>query len=269
MLMDKAVILAAGRGTRMQRAQESATLDASQADVASRGIKALMPVGRPFIDYVLAGLADAGYRQVCLVTGPDHQVLREYVRQFDGGRLRIEFATQREALGTANALAAAGEYVDGDDFLMINSDNYYPLSALRGLRAVNGAAVAAFRPAGLSRGNIAAERIRNFSILAAGADGRLERVIEKPSQECLSQHNTDILVGMNCWRFTPAIFQACQAIPRSARNEYELTDAVAYAIAELGERFEMLVVDEPVLDLSTRADVAEVSRRLASVEVRL
>ncbi len=74
---------------------------------------------------------------------------------------------------------------------------------------------------------------------------------------------------MNCWRFTPTIFEACRAIPRSARNEYELTDAVAYAIAELDERFEMLVVDEPVLDLSTRADVIEVTRRLASVEVRL
>ncbi len=131
-----------------------------------------MPVGRPFIDYVLAGLADAGYRHVCLVIGPDHSTLREHVRRFDGGRLAIHFAVQREAHGTANALAAAAGFVGDETFTMINSDNYYPLSALCGLRAMAGAAVAAFRPAGLSRGNISAERFRNFAILAAGADGR-------------------------------------------------------------------------------------------------
>ena len=134
---------------------------------------------------------------------------------------------------------------------------------------MSGSAVAAFRPEGLCRGNIAAERIRNFAILSVGGDGHLERVIEKPSDEMYSRIKDGVLVSMNCWRFTPVIFEACRAIPRSVRGEYELTDAVSYAIDKLGERFEVLVVDDPVLDLSTQADVAEVARRLASVEVRL
>jgi glucose-1-phosphate thymidylyltransferase len=74
---------------------------------------------------------------------------------------------------------------------------------------------------------------------------------------------------MNCWRFTPAIMDACRKIHPSPRGEYELTDAVNYAIEQIGERFSILAVNEPVLDLSTQADVAEVTRRLADMEVNL
>jgi glucose-1-phosphate thymidylyltransferase len=267
--MDKAVILAAGRGTRMQRAHDSVALDAQQSEVARSGLKAMMPVGRPFIDYVLSGLADAGYRRACLVTGPDHGALREHVGAIDGGRLEIEFATQHEPLGTANATAAAAEFVDDDNFLLINSDNYYPATALAGLLSLNGPAVAAFRPEGLCRGNIAAERICNFAILAVDANRRLKCVIEKPDDHMYAAMKDDLLISMNCWRFTPNIFEACRVIPRSARGEFELTDAVSHAIDKLGERFEVLPVDEPVLDLSTQADVNEVARRLAAVEVQL
>lgn len=268
--MDKAVILAAGRGTRMQRAHESANLDARQIDVAQSGLKAMMPVGRPFIDYVLSGLADAGYRRVCLVTGLNHDVLREHVRPFNSGRIEIEFATQHEPLGTANAMAAAADFVADDAFLLINSDNYYPVSALAGLRSLSGSGVAAFRPTGLCRGNITAERIRNFAILKLdGGSKHLQRVLEKPDDQTYETVKDKLLVSMNCWRFTPAIFEACRSIPKSARGEFELTDAVSHAIDRLGEPFEVLVVDEPVLDLSTQADVSEVTRRLASVEVRL
>ena len=267
--MDKAVILAAGRGSRMRRVQESSQLTASQAEIARTGLKAMMPVGRPFIDYVLSGLADAGYREVCLVIGPDHGALSDHVRSYKEARLKIHFAIQPDALGTANALAASSEFVGDDSFLLINSDNYYPGSALHGLRSVEGSAVAAFRPEGLLRGHIPAERLRNYAVLPVSQDGILERVVEKPGEELFSRLKDTALISMNCWRFTPIIFDACRTIPRSARNEYELTDAVSYTIAQMGERFKVLVVNEPVLDLSTQADVSEVARRLASIEVRL
>src|SRR2546422_8404795 len=58
----KAVILARGLGTRMRRSDPTAVLDARQAAVAETGVKAMIPVGRPFLDYSLSALADAGYR---------------------------------------------------------------------------------------------------------------------------------------------------------------------------------------------------------------
>lgn len=268
--MDKAVILAAGRGTRMQRAHGGAGLDTQQADVARSGLKAMMPVGRPFIDYLLSGLADAGYRSACLVTGRNHDTLREHVRQFNGGRLTIDFATQHEPLGTANAAAAAADFMHDEPFLLINSDNYYPTTALRQLRSLSTAGIAAFKPEGLRRGNIAAERIRSFAILKLDEEHKhLRRVIEKPDDQTYAAIEDNILVSMNCWRFTPIIFDACRSIAKSSRGEFELTDAVAYAIDRLGESFEAVIVDEPVLDLSTQSDIAEVTRRLADIKVRI
>ena len=55
----KAVILARGLGKRMRQADEHASLDPKQAAVADQGIKAMIPIGRPFLDYVLSALADA------------------------------------------------------------------------------------------------------------------------------------------------------------------------------------------------------------------
>jgi glucose-1-phosphate thymidylyltransferase len=69
---------------------------------------------------------------------------------------------------------------------------------------------------------------------------------------------------MNCWRFSPAIFEACRRVQTSSRGELELPDAVAVAIAELGESFRVVPCDEPVLDLGRREDVAAVAEILAS-----
>jgi NDP-sugar pyrophosphorylase family protein len=72
----RAVILARGLGTRMRKADSTARMSGDQAHVASTGVKALIPIGRPFLDYVLSALADAGVHRICLVIGPEHDVLR-------------------------------------------------------------------------------------------------------------------------------------------------------------------------------------------------
>ncbi|CAM4084774.1 hypothetical protein [Helcobacillus massiliensis] len=81
-----AVILARGLGTRMRREDPSAALTAEQAAAAGSGVTALIDVGRPFLDYVISALADAGVTDVCLIIGPEHDALREYVRATSGGR---------------------------------------------------------------------------------------------------------------------------------------------------------------------------------------
>ena len=253
----------------MRRVQDSAQLTTRQAEVAQTGLKSLILVGRPFIDYVLAGLADAGYRRVCIVIGREHDALRAHVCNYRQSRLDIHFAIQKDPLGTANALAAADVSVGNNPFLLINSDNYYPQSALLSLRLAHGPAVAAFQLEGLRRGNISDERLKSFAVLTSNADGTLRQVVEKPIDVFHSRGNEPLLISMNCWRFTPTIFEACRAISPSVRGELELTDAVSYAVEILGEKFKVLVVNEPVLDLSTQTDIAEVSRRLASVKVQL
>ena len=269
--IDKAVILARGLGTRMVKRNNAADLDAEQAAVADTGIKALIPIDRPFLDYVLSVVADAGYTKVCLVIGPEHKELREYYgKELQTERLEISFAIQAKALGTADAVLAVEEFAEGEDFAVINSDNHYPMEALSGLRELDGVGTALFDRENMFGGsNIPHERLRAFAVAKISDDGYLQKIIEKPDEQTLEALGDPIYISMNCWRFGPKIFEACRAIEPSPRGELELPDAVQYAMDELGDRFEAVCVKGAVLDLSYRSDVLPVAKKLSGVEVKL
>jgi dTDP-glucose pyrophosphorylase len=267
---EKAVVLARGLGTRMRRPDQAASLDADQAAVADTGVKALIPVGRPFLDYGLAALAEAGFRRVCLVVGPEHNALRDYYgRQLRPRRLSVEFAVQREPRGTADAVLAAADFAGSDPFVVLNSDNYYPIEALRALRSASGSATAMFDWESMLAGNVPEERLRRFAVAQIDASGRLRQILEKPDEAAWAALPRPIWLSMNCWRFGPSIFPACRAIPLSSRGELEIPDAVQYAIHTLGEPFAALLVRAPVLDLTSRADIAALADFLAGIEVNL
>ena len=268
--MDQAVILARGLGTRMRKQDSAVALDSAQAAAAECGVKAMIPIGRPFLDYVMTVLADAGCRRVCLVVGPEHGLMRDYYARLQPKRLAIEFAVQVEPRGTADAVAAVEAFAGQEPFLVINSDNHYPLEAIRGLRSASGPALAVFdHDAMLAASNIPAERIARFAVVEVDADGCLKRVLEKPDEATLARLPKPLGLSMNCWRFGPAIFEACRSIAPSPRGELEITDAVQYTIDRLGERFRAIWCTAPVLDLSSRSDIEPVAKRLADVEVNL
>jgi dTDP-glucose pyrophosphorylase len=260
----KAVIMARGLGTRMRKEDESAALSNDQMAAAGSGIKAMIPIGRPFLDYVLSGLADAGFSRACLVIGPEHQVIRDYYSiQSPPKRIGVEFAVQQQPLGTADAVLAAKDFAGEDLFLVINSDNYYPVDSLRVLREMGSAGVALFdRDRLVAESNIPEDRVLRFALAEISDDGHLARILEKPSEDVVRQLSLPIYVSMNCWVFSPAIFRACKSIHLSARGELELTDAVQYAIEELKERFRVLPFQGAVLDMSSRSDIAIVAEKL-------
>ena len=266
----KAVVLARGKGTRMQRAASDAAATAEQARIADTGVKGMIPFRRPFLDYVISGLADAGCRQVCLVIGPEHDSVREYYERVRvPERVEVAFAVQPDARGTADAVLAAETFAGGDPFLAINADNYYPVAALRALTALDGQGLAAFpRAALVAESNIDPARIRSFALLTIDAHGDLADIVEKPDADTESRHGDRAAVSMNCWRFGPSIFEACRRIEPSARGEIELPSAVRFSIQVLHERFRAIRVDAGVLDLSRREDIAGVERRLADVDPR-
>ena len=262
----KAVILARGLGTRMRREDERASLDPVQAAAAASGVKAMISFGRPFLDYVLSALADAGLEEVCLVIGPEHVAVREYYTETaPPRRMRVAFAVQEKPRGTADAVLSAEEFAAGGDFLVINSDNYYPVSALAALAGLAEPGVALFERASLiATSNIPAERIASFAVCVVGADGYLEEILEKPDEKTLAGLGPDLPVSMNCWRFPSAIFAACRRVPLSPRGELELPMAVREAI-RAGVRFRVLRCREGVLDLSRRSDIAAVAERLRGI----
>ncbi|MDU7431668.1 MAG: nucleotidyltransferase family protein, partial [Cutibacterium avidum] len=141
----KAVIMARGLGTRMRKAAVGVSLTAEQASAAQAGVKAMISLdGRPFLDYVISSLADAGFDQFCLVIGPEHDLIRNYYDSCEKSRVEITYAIQEQPLGTADAVAAAEDFAGDDRVLVVNSDNFYPEDAVARLREVPASATLGF-----------------------------------------------------------------------------------------------------------------------------
>ena len=266
-----AVIMAGGLGSRMRRRDETAALEASQVAAADAGVKGMIPIKRPFLDYVLSALADAGITDVLLVIGPRHDAVRQYFTvEAPPRRVQLQFAVQPSPIGTANAVTVAadalGEAFGAEPFLVLNADNYYPVNAFRELAAHDSAGVVAFDGDALVReGNIDAERVRAFAVLDVGSDGLLHGIIEKPGDAFDLTSASAQWVGMNLWAVTPAIVDACRRVAMSSRGEFELPEAVGLALRE-GVPVRAVRLRAPVLDLSRRTDIASVVARLTSVD---
>ena len=247
------------------RAGPRASLDAAQAAAADAGLKAMMPFGRPFLDYVLDSLADAGFGEVALVLGPEHESVREYYRALSTRRITIRFAEQAQPLGTADAVWSAREWAGAEPFVVLNADNLYPADALARLASGTGPALPGFVRDSLG---IPIDRIGSFALLESDVRGQLTRIVEKPGTEAVRLAGPGALISMNIWRFDERIFGPCRDVPVSPRGERELPQAVALAL-DRGLTFEVFPAAGPVLDLSRRDDVAAVARALEGRPVSL
>lgn len=274
MQVHKAVVLAAGVGSRMQASACDARLTPQQRRAADDGLKGLMPFEQPFLDYVIATLAQAGIAEVCLVVGPRSRALRDYAENAVGGP-RVTTAIQRRPRGTADALLAAREFTAGGPFLVLNSDTYYPLPALESLASLDGWGLLVVERDATARDpttHLSADRLASFAVVTTSGSGDALEVAgleEKPGRERLDALPAPVYLSVNGWRFDAAIHDYCAGLTPSSRGEYELPSA-ALAAVEAGVVIR-LVPATGVLDLSTRDDVAEVARLLppsSSLEAR-
>jgi len=270
-----AVILARGLGSRL-RADDGVPLTEEQRAAAAAGDKGLMPVaGRPFLDYLLHELADAGVTDIVFVVSPDDTLIRQrYDTDHPPSRLRVRYAVQQEPRGTAHALLSARDAVCAalgaptDDarqrhFLMCNADDLYPSASVRALVELGGPGLIAFdADALLAGGTMEPERIRAFALLSIAEDGTLREIIEKPAVDHPLAVAPQRWVSMNLWRFTDAIFGDCESVTPSARGELELADAVRHAMAR-GERFMIVPQHVAVPGLTHRRDISALDTLLA------
>ena len=180
----RAVVLARGLGTRMREADPDAQLSEEQQRAADAGLKPMMRVnGRPFLDYVLSALADAGLTEVALVVAPDHEAVRQYYAAIaPPSRIRLDYVVQHEPRGTANAVLAAEPWTAGEMFLALNADNLYPAAVLADLARLAGPGLPAFDRDDLVRsGNIPPDRIKSFAVIDVDDEGYLTGIVEKPT----------------------------------------------------------------------------------------
>lgn len=265
----RALVLAAGRGTRMRADAGAATLTAAQRAAADSGLKAMIPIGtshgRPFLDHVLHSLAEAGIDDIALVLGPAHDEVRAYYQSLTLSRIRVSFATQHQPLGTADAVLSGQAWASDEPFIALNSDNLYPIDVITRLVEGRDPAVPGFEAGSL---DLPIDRVGSFALIERDARGCLAAIVEKPGASAIAERGAAALISMNIWRFDARIFDACRDVPVSERGERELPQAVGLAAAR-GVCFDVIPVRGAVLDLSRRQDVGGVAARLAGARVEL
>lgn len=204
----KAVILAAGEGTRMR-------------PLTANLPKPLLPVaGKPFLRHTLEAVRGAGIRDVTILIGwQGHRIRESFGRGADLG-LSIEYEEQTERLGTAHAIGQLRGHVDGP-FLSVNGDVVVSGDALRDLVALHE------KVRGTVMGLADVEDPRPFGVVEMDGD-RVKAIEEKPRSP--KSH----LINAGIYVFEPDVFALIDATPKSSRGEYEITDTLRMLLAKQG-----------------------------------
>jgi len=220
----KAVILAAGKGTRMR-------------DLTNEMPKPMLKVqDRPILEHIIEGLKESGIQEFLIVTGFKAEVVEDY---FDDGtrwNVKILYARQMVQDGTGKAPELAMEFVGQDDFLLTYGDilvkpetygemisRFEALPEAAGLVTVTGS-----------------EDVTKGGLFFFDKDFFLEHLVEKPDLQQLEQLRQSgfLKSGEPAWYnagiyiFTPDLFRFTRKLQKSPRGEYELTDALSAMVQE-------------------------------------
>ncbi len=196
----KAVILAAGEGTRMR-------------PLTANLPKPLLPVaGKPFLLHTLEAVRAAGVKDVTLLVGWQGHRIRESFGRGDAIGLTIDYEEQAERLGTAHAIGQLRKHVDGP-FLSINGDVVVSGEALRDLVAYHG------KVHGPVMALAEVADPRPFGVVEMDGD-RVKGLEEKPKTP------RSRLINAGIYIFEPDIFPLIDATAKSPRGEYEITDTI-------------------------------------------
>ena len=172
----------------------------------------MLPVAdRPLVAHAADTAVDAGADELVVVVGYEAEEVRSYFGDEYRG-VPVSYAIQDEQAGTADAVRAAREHLDGA-FAVLNGDNLYDPEAVAESFA-SGPAIAAVR----------VDDPSNYGVLSA-EDGVVTDIVEKPDDPPTNLANAGAYVF-------PAEAREWLDVPESERGEHEITDVVARTIEE-------------------------------------
>jgi len=196
------VILAAGKGTRM-------------GPLTAETPKPMLPVAdRPLVAHTADAAVEGGASELVVVVGYRGEVVRSYFGDEYRG-VPVIYATQVEQLGTAHAVQAASEHIDGP-FAVLNGDDLYDADSIAALLAAGAE--------GPVVGTYHVEDPTSYGVFEID-DGIVTGVVEKPAEPPTNQ------INVGAYAF-PAAARDWLDVPTSERDEHELTDVLARVIDE-------------------------------------
>ncbi len=224
----KAVVLMAGKGTRMAKYYE--------------GPKQLLPVkGKPVVEHMLDQLPSEITEYVFVVGGPHEATVREHFKSGEYHGRPITFVVQTEQLGLAHAFRTAQDLIEGRWMGMVGDDIFGP-QGLKELASCD-LGVLAYR----------VPNPANFGVLVTDDNGYLVRAVEKPKEFVSDLVWTGAMV-MDTSFFTIDV-------PPSARGEYETPDVWTALIQQQGKKIK-IVESEFWLPVNDKSQLEEAERVL-------
>lgn len=230
----KAIILSAGEGSRMR-------------PLTLTKPKTMLPVaGKPIIQYNIESLRDNGINDILLIVRYKEEIVRNYFGDGSDFGVNISYKTQKDFLGTANAISYGEDFID-DSIIVLNGDiilddeiiheiikkyNYLSPDTLMLLTEVEDPS--AFGVVEIENGNI-------------------KNIVEKPKREEAPSN----LVNAGIYIFNKDIFDKIRETEISERGEYEITDSVSLQIEN----------NKKVIGHKTSKDWIDVGRPWELIEV--
>jgi len=231
----KAVVLAAGKGNRLQPI------------TATRPKHLIKLGGKPILELCLDALKASGVTEVVVVTHYMGDVIRGFFGKGEKLGLKIEYVEQAEMLGTGNAVRVVEPYVD-DDFVLVYGDLLFAPEVVANVvslfEAENAAAVMAVVPV---------EKPENYGIVEVAAGQAVKCIVEKPA---LSDAPSN-LANAGIYVFSKEIFDKLKQTKASVRGEWELTDSLSLLIDEKKTVLAAEILEDDWLDVGRPWDLLE------------
>ncbi|MEV0321989.1 glucose-1-phosphate thymidylyltransferase RfbA [Streptomyces sp. NPDC050658] len=240
----KGIVLAGGNGTRLQ-------------PLTFVGSKQLVPVyDKPLVYYPLSVLMLAGIDDVLIIARPAEIEL--FRRLFgDGSRLgmHIDYRTQDEPRGIADAFRVGADHIQGEDCALILGDNVFhganlPAVLRRSAREMRGCVLF---------GHQVAEP-QHFGVAEIDGKGRLIGIEEKP------EHPRSNLAIPGLYFFDHTVGDIARDLKPSARGELEITDVLRAYLAE--DRADLVWLGRGVtwLDAGTHESLLDAGRFVRTIQ---
>jgi NDP-sugar pyrophosphorylase family protein len=235
----KAVILAAGKGTRM-------------GDLTKELPKPMVQInGKPVLEYIVEGLRDeAGIREIFIIVGWRGQVIRDHFGDGDRWKVRITYGEQKVQDGTGKAADPARAWVGADRFLLTYGDIL--------LRPPTDYAllVAAFREDGVIAVKDGEDLTKGGAVIL-NEQGFMTDLVEKGG---LSEVPPNAYYNAGIYLLTPRIFDCTARLEKSPRGEYEFTDALKAAV-RAGDRLRGVKLTKAWADVRDPGVLAELNAK--------
>lgn len=197
----KAVVLVAGKGTRM----EPLTSDCPKV--------MLQVANKPILEHILNSAIQAGIEGFVFITGYLEQQIREYFGDGSKWGVSIDYVQQKEQLGTANAIGYAKGHVE-EAFLVLNGDMLIGQEDLKALLSRTEEAVICVKEV---------ENPSDFGVLEV-ENNKVVRIIEKPKNPPTKLANAGVYL------FRESIFDFIDRTQASVRKEFEITNSIQMLI---------------------------------------